>query len=63
MALDFAYGRVQLSEIEIHGVRGLKSGRFTITGVTIDGQLAVVTQRLLEQSIPAILSDGRLGRR
>ncbi len=48
MALDFALGRTRVNEIELHGVRSLKSGRFTITGVTIDGQLLLPTHEFWE---------------
>ena len=44
MATDFAYGRICLTDIEIHGVRNLQTGRFSITGATVDGQLVVPTR-------------------
>jgi len=48
MALDYALGRTRLNEIELHGVRSLKTGRFTITAVTIDGQLLMPTSEFWE---------------
>jgi len=44
MAMDFAYGRTLLSEIDLHGVRNLETGRFSVTGLTVDGQLVVPTR-------------------
>lgn len=48
MALDFALGRTRMDEMELHGVRSLKTGRFTITAVTIDGQLLMPTREFWE---------------
>lgn len=48
MGLDYALGRTRLDEVELHGVRSLKTGRFTITAVTIDGQLLMPTREFWE---------------
>ena len=48
MALDYALGRTRMDEMELHGVRSLKTGRFTITAVTIDGQLLMPTREFWE---------------
>lgn len=37
-----------MDEMELHGVRSLKTGRFTITAVTIDGQLLMPTREFWE---------------
>lgn len=43
MATKQLNGRIRLDEIKIHGVRNLNTGRFTVTGLTIDEQLVVPT--------------------
>lgn len=48
MALDYAHGRTRIDEVELHGVRSLKSGRFTVTALTIDGQLLMPTREFWE---------------
>lgn len=48
MALDFALGRTRLEDMELHGVRSLNTGRFTITAVTVDGQLLMPTRDFWE---------------
>ena len=41
MAFDFAYGKTTLGELELHGVHSEQTGQFHLTGVTIEGQLAI----------------------
>ncbi len=43
MAIETLKGRTRLDNIEVHGVRNLNTGRFTVTGLTIDGQLVIPT--------------------
>ncbi|MEM7315179.1 MAG: hypothetical protein AAF497_18715 [Planctomycetota bacterium] len=46
MAMEFsALGRTRLADIKMHGVRSLRTGKFTVTGMTIDGQLVIPTQK------------------
>ncbi len=43
MATELAYGTARLDEIQLHCVRNIHTGRTSITGVSIDGQLLVPT--------------------
>ena len=43
MAIETLQGRTRLDNIQVHGMRNLHTGRFTVTGLTIDGQLVIPT--------------------
>ena len=44
MAINTLNGRIRLDEIKVHGVRNLNTGRFSVTGLTIDEQLVIPTR-------------------
>jgi hypothetical protein len=54
-----ALGRTQLADIKLHGVRRPSTGRFTVTGLTIDGQLVIPTQKFWDNLFRRFgLTDG-----
>lgn len=43
MAFDYAHGQTTLGELELHGIQHEATGKFRLTSVTIEGQLAIPT--------------------